>query len=145
MSEEKMNQSAFSDVSGNTQDAAQLDSVSAPENSTPTDAKQLRKDDRKRKAEEEREERARIEEEERRREESEAQKQAYLKKKQAEMEHAELYRQRLREDKARRQALAAQRKSNKLKAEADMNIPLSAIKPEIYKNIKQLTLSSIIY
>ena len=35
--------------------------------------------------------------------------------------------------------------SNKLKAEADMNIPLSAIKPEIYKNIKQLTLSSIIY
>ena len=35
--------------------------------------------------------------------------------------------------------------SNKLKAEADMDIPLSAIKPKIYKNIKQLTLSSIIY
>ena len=44
--------------------------------------------------------------------------QAYLKKKQAEMEHAELYRQRLRADKERRQALAAQRKANKEKAEA---------------------------
>ena len=44
--------------------------------------------------------------------------QAYLKKKQAEMEHAELYRQRLRADKERRQALAAQRKANKEKAAA---------------------------
>ncbi|MBQ3016044.1 MAG: hypothetical protein IJD79_04620, partial [Clostridia bacterium] len=117
MSEEKKNQSALSDVSGNTQSAEQLDSASNANENAP-DAKQLREEEKRRKAEQEREERERREEEERRREENEARNQAYLKKKQAEMEHAELYRQRLREEKARRQAIAAQRKSNKLKAEA---------------------------
>ncbi len=44
---------------------------------------------------------------------------AFMKKKQAEMEHAENYRRKLREEKERARELAAKRKANRMKAEAE--------------------------